>query len=50
MNVFVRMRYSQALRFVPSWNWWKAAKALTNVSWTRSSASEGLRVMRSAAE
>ena len=49
MNVFVRMRYSQALRLVPSWNWWKAAKALTKVSWTRSSASAGLRVMRIAA-
>ena len=49
MNVLVRIRYSQALRFVPSWNWWKAANALTKVSWTRSSASAGLRVIRSAA-
>ena len=49
MKVLVRMRYSQALRLVPSWNWWKAANALTNVSWTRSSASAGLRVIRSAA-
>src|SRR3954447_26048509 len=49
MKVFVRMRYSQALRLVPSWNWWKAANALTKVSWTRSSASDGLRVMRMAA-
>jgi hypothetical protein len=32
-----------------SWNWWKAAKALTNVSCTRSSASAGLRVIRIAA-
>ncbi len=50
MKVLVRMRYSQALRFVPSVNWWKAAKALAKVSWTRSSASEGLRVIRRAAE
>jgi hypothetical protein len=50
MKVLVRMRYSQALRLVPSWNWWKAAKALTKVSCTRSSASAGLRVIRSAAE
>ena len=50
MNVLVRMRYSHALRFVPGLNWWKAAYALANVSWTRSSASAGLRVIRSAAE
>jgi len=43
------MRYSQALRLVPSWNWWNAANALTKVSWTRSSASAGLRVIRMAA-
>src|SRR5579875_2316699 len=49
MNVLVRMRYSQALRLVPSWNWWKAANALTKVSWTRSSASAGFRVIRIAA-
>ena len=49
MNVLVRMRYSHALRLVPSVNWWKAANALTNVSWTRSSASAGLRVIRIAA-
>ena len=30
-------------------NWWKAANALAKVSWTRSSASAGLRVIRSAA-
>ena len=46
MNVFVRMRYSQALRFVPCWNWRNAAYALTKVSCTRSCASAGLRVMR----
>src|SRR5512144_2467856 len=50
MNVLVRMRYSHALRLVPSWYWWNAAKALTKVSCTRSSASAGLRVSRSAAE
>src|SRR3954447_12470350 len=43
------MRYSHALRLVPSANWWKAEEAFTNVSWTRSSASAGLRVIRSAA-
>jgi len=50
MKVFVRIRYSQALRLVPGRYWWKAAKALAIVSWTRSSASVGLRVIRSAAE
>ena len=49
MNVFARMRCSQAFRLVPGRNWWKAAYALAEVSWTRSSASVGLRVMRSAA-
>src|SRR5450631_2630321 len=49
MYVFVRIRYSQALRFVPCLYWWNAANALANVSWTRSSASVGLRVVRSAA-
>jgi hypothetical protein len=29
MNVFVRIRYSHALRLVPSVNWWNAANALT---------------------
>src|SRR5690348_7924101 len=48
MNVFARMRCSQALRLVPGRNWWNAAYALTDVSWTRSSASVGLRVMRRA--
>src|SRR5215213_1742740 len=50
MYVFVRMRYSQALRFVPGRYWWKAAKAFAKVSCTRSSASAGFRVIRSAAE
>ena len=50
MKVLVRIRYSQALRFVPAVYWWKAANALAKVSWTRSSASVGLRVIRSAAE
>src|SRR5215218_4947042 len=50
MYVFVRIRYSQALRFVPGRYWWNAAKALAKVSWTRSSASAGFRVIRSAAE
>ena len=49
MKLLVRIRYSQALRLVPSGNWWKAANALTKVSWTRSSASAGLRVIRIAA-
>src|SRR5665647_697307 len=49
MYVFVRIRYSQALRLVPCLYWCKAANALVNVSWTRSSASAGLRVVRSAA-
>src|ERR1039457_2407172 len=49
MNVLARMRCSQALRLVPGRNWWNAAYALAEVSWTRSSASVGLRVMRSAA-
>src|SRR5580700_9145551 len=46
MNVFVRMRSSHALRFVPGVNWSRARMALTTVSWTRSSASAVLRVMR----
>src|SRR5690606_349263 len=50
MNVFVRIRYSHALRFVPGRYWWNAANAFANVSCTRSSASDGLRVIRSAAE
>jgi len=49
IKVLVRIRYSQALRFVPGRNWWKAAKALADVSCTRSSASAGLWVIRSAA-
>src|SRR5450631_1339673 len=49
MYVFVRIRYSQALRLVPCLYWWKAANALAKVSWTRSSASAGLRVVRRAA-
>src|SRR5215218_1377503 len=48
--VLVRMRYSQALRFVPGRYWWKAANAFAKVSCTRSSASAGFRVIRSAAE
>ena len=50
MNVLVRIRNSQALRFVPCWNWWKDAYAFANVSCTRSSASAGFRVIRRAAE
>src|SRR5437764_15268813 len=50
MNVFVRILYSHALRFVPSRNPPKPRYARRYVSWTRSSASAGLRVMRSAAE
>ncbi len=50
MNVLVRIRYSQALRLVPGWNWWNAAYAFAKVSCTRSSASVGLRVIRIAAE
>ena len=49
MNVFARIRYSHALRFVPGLNWWNATYARANVSWIKSSASLGLRVMRSAA-
>src|SRR6266568_5102563 len=49
MNVFASMRCNQAFRFVPGLNWWNAAYALTDVSWTRSSASVGLRVIRRAA-
>ncbi len=47
--MLVRIRYSQALRLVPSLNERNAEYALTYVSCTRSSASAGLRVMRSAA-
>ena len=49
MNVLVRIRNSQALRLVPTWNWWKDAYAFAKVSCTRSSASAGLRVIRIAA-
>ena len=49
MKVFVRMRYSHALRLVPCVNCANAANALTNVSCTRSCASAGFFVMRSAA-
>src|SRR6204780_3619782 len=50
MNVVVRIRFSQARRLVPGVNCLKAAYALTDVSWTRSSASVGFLVIRSAAE
>ncbi len=49
MNVFVRIRYNQALRLVPCSNCLNAANAFTNVSCTRSCASAGLRVIRNAA-
>src|SRR5580700_8838723 len=49
MNVVVRIRFSQARRFVPGVNWPNAAYALADVSWTRSSASVGFLVIRSAA-
>src|SRR6476661_5172952 len=49
MYVFVRILYSQALRLVPSRNPPKPRYARRYVSWTRSSASVGLRVMRNAA-
>ena len=49
MNVLARIRCSQARRFVPGRNWWNAAYALAIVSCTRSSASLGFLVMRSAA-
>ncbi|GAA3461389.1 hypothetical protein GCM10018963_34020 [Saccharothrix longispora] len=44
------MRYSQAFRFVPREKDANAEYALRKVSWTRSSASAGLRVIRRAAE
>ena len=50
MKVLVRIRYSHALRLVPGRNWWNDENALAKVSWTRSSASAGLRVIRIAAE
>src|ERR1019366_5647662 len=50
MKVLVRILYSQALRLVPSSKRPKARYAFKKVSCTRSSASAGLRVMRSAAE
>src|SRR5438552_17436844 len=50
MNVLVRIRYIQARRLVPSVNPRNPRYARRKVSWTRSSASEGLRVRRRAAE
>src|ERR1022692_4083112 len=41
--------YSYAFRLVPGLNWWKDRYAFAAVSWTRSSASLGLRVIHSAA-
>src|SRR5690242_20076634 len=49
MKVLVRIRYSHAFRLVPGVNWWNELYALAKVSWTRSSASDGLRVIRIAA-
>ena len=49
MKVFVRIRYSHAFRLVPGVNWWNELYAFAKVSWTRSSASDGLRVIRIAA-
>src|SRR5438132_5445141 len=49
MNVFVRILYSHALRFVPSRKPSKPRYARRYVSCTRSSASDGLRVIRNAA-
>src|SRR3954463_12549131 len=50
MYVLVRMRYIHAFRLVPSWKPPKPRNARRYVSWTRSSASAGLRVMRRAPE
>src|ERR1700691_6425899 len=50
MKVVVRIRFSHARRLVPGVNCVNAAYALTDVSWTRSSASVGFLVIRSAAE
>ena len=47
-HVLWRIVYSQALRFVPGVNRSENRSALTNVSWTRSSASARFRVSRSA--
>ena len=41
--------FSMEIALNKSERWWNAANALTKVSWTRSSASEGLRVIRIAA-
>src|SRR6266550_2624111 len=49
MNVLVRIRYSHAFRLVPGVNWWNELYAFAKVSCTRSSASDGLRVIRIAA-
>src|SRR5712692_1072226 len=49
MNVLARILCSQARRLVPGMNWWNAAYALAEVSWTRSAASQGFLVIRSAA-
>src|SRR5205807_450912 len=48
MNVFVRILKSQALMLVPFSNESKNRNAFRYVSWTRSSASLGLRVRRRA--
>src|SRR5260370_695816 len=49
MKVLVRVRNSHAFRLVPCWNWWNDAYAFAKVSCTRSSASDGFRVIRTAA-
>src|ERR671930_2270201 len=49
MNVFVRIRYSQAFRLVPSVKPANPRKARRYVSCSRSSASDGFLVSRSAA-
>src|SRR5947209_13843705 len=49
MNVLIMILRSHAFRFVPGSNFPHAASAFANVSWTRSSASRALRVIRNAA-
>ena len=49
MKALVRIRNSHAFRLVPCWNWRNDAYAFAKVSCTRSSASAGLRVIRTAA-
>src|SRR3984957_17379028 len=49
MKVLLRILTSHAFRFVPSWNDPNARYAFRYVSWTRSSASAGFRVIRRAA-